>query len=117
MQKIFIYIIVAVVVGIAGLGLWSMNKPAEPAPVPTGAEAATEAVKEDVANKQDVEKSDVIIVAVIAKEWPNSCLGVTKPDLVCLQVITPGYEIKASTEGKTYTYHTNASGSALVLID
>lgn len=109
------------ILGAIGLGVWSMNKPAEPAPVPPGAEAATEAVREDMAERQNVEEKDVIIVSVTSREWPNSCLGMDKPNLICLQVITPGYEIVAKTKvegmSKNYTYHTNASGSAIALID
>ncbi len=89
----------------------------EGAPVPPAAQPAAEAVKEDVAQKENVNKNEVAIVSVTSKEWPNSCLGINKPELVCLQIITPGYEIVARAHGNTYTYHTNASGNAIVLVE
>jgi hypothetical protein len=33
------------------------------------------------------------LVEVRSTNWPNSCLGISRPDTVCLQVITPGYLI------------------------
>ncbi len=117
MTKISYAVAALAIIGAVGLGIWFMNptKPS-PVPVPPGSEAAAEAVREDVAKKENVQKDEVTIVSVVSREWSNSCLGVNDPDLVCLQVITPGYEIAARAKGKTYTYHTNASGSAIVLV-
>ena len=112
--KIFYYIVAILIVG--GLGFFLFANNTSPEPVQPIRNQATEAVREDVARREDVNKEEVSIVAVVTKEWRDSCLGIDKPDLICAQVITPGYEITATAKSKTYTYHTNASGSAIVLI-
>ena len=49
-------------------------------------------------------------------QWngPNSCLGVSSPDAMCAQVITPGYRVVLEANGRQYEYHTNETGSQIV---
>ena len=56
----------------------------------------------------------VSIIKVEAVEWPDSCLGVSSPDAMCAQVITPGYRIQLEANGRQYEYHTNETGSQIV---
>ncbi len=40
--------------------------------------------------------------------WPNSCLGVAlPPNVVCAQVIVPGFRIVLEADGALHTYHTS----------
>jgi hypothetical protein len=57
---------------------------------------------------------EVKIVKVESVEWPDSCLGISRPDARCAQAITPGYRITLEANGKQYEFHTNADGSAVV---
>jgi hypothetical protein len=47
-------------------------------------------------------------------DWPDACLGVTRPEVMCAQVITPGFRIVLAAQGREYEYHTNADGSVVV---
>jgi hypothetical protein len=47
------------------------------------------------------------VVSVTEKEWSDGCLGLGKPEESCLQALTPGYEVKLSAQGVTYTYRTD----------
>jgi hypothetical protein len=48
-------------------------------------------------------------------DWPDSCLGVDTPGVVCLQVITPGFRfVVTATPGTPYAeYHTDLNGHAV----
>ena len=56
----------------------------------------------------------VSIIKVEAVEWPDSCLGISSPDAMCAQVITPGYRVLLEANSRSYEYHTNETGSQLV---
>jgi len=62
-----------------------------------------------------VPAADMTVVSAEAVEWNDACLGVTGPDEMCAQVITPGYRVVVETGGQQYTYHTDSSGSSLRL--
>ncbi len=115
MGRIFYWLFVIFgIVTVSVLLFLGTTKPAT-APSNPASAAATQAVKHDVASRANVSESEVKIVSVTAKDWPNSCLGINRSDVVCAQVVIPGYDIKASAKGTTYDYHTNTSGSAVVL--
>lgn len=57
----------------------------------------------------------IIIQEVEATQWPDSCLGIQQPKTACLQVITPGYLVTLEYNGKLYIYHTNKTGSVILL--
>lgn len=43
-------------------------------------------------------------------DFPDSCLGVPKPNEICEQVVTQGFRIQLVTDGMLYEYHTDAFG-------
>lgn len=47
-------------------------------------------------------------------EWPDSCLGVSTPDVACAQVITPGYIVIFDTGVLAYEFHTDLNGNAVL---
>lgn len=71
-------------------------------------------MRETLANALGIDYTRTVVVSAEAVEWPNSCLGVARPGLACLEVITPGMLISLKEKGMTYEYHTNADGSAIV---
>lgn len=75
--------------------------------------AAAAAVRVQAAREYSVMENEVIIVEINAMDWPNSCLGVSRPAESCLQVITPGFEVKTDIRGEEAVYHTNLAGSAV----
>ncbi len=48
-------------------------------------------------------------------EWPDSCLGVNTPGLVCLQVITPGFRfVVTAAPGRPFAeYRTDLNGHSV----
>ncbi len=54
------------------------------------------------------------VISVEGVDWPDSCLGVSSPDVMCAMVITPGYRILLEYDGRQYEYHTNLSGERVV---
>lgn len=124
MNKDYIYIIgVLLFSALAAMGFRTINKPTivEPqgqqpnAPaIEPGEDSAVQAVSQDIAKRTGVKPE---IISVIAKNWSNSCLGVEKPGIMCAQIVTPGYEIKARAQGKEYIYHTNSNGKAVILAE
>ncbi len=54
------------------------------------------------------------VVSVEEVEWPDSCLGVSSPDVMCAQIVTPGYRIGLEYAGLKYEYHTDLSGERVV---
>ena len=76
-------------------------------------ELAVDAVQLHVATRFGVHENDVIVLRTVSREWPDSCLGVPVPDEMCLQVITPGYEVKVQVEGEVHYYHTNSDGTVI----
>ncbi len=58
---------------------------------------------------------EIETLAVEATEWSDSCLGIGYPDAMCAQVITPGFRMEFSSEGETFTLHTNEDGSQIAV--
>ncbi len=51
------------------------------------------------------------IVRTERVDWPDACLGIETPGLMCAQVITPGFRVLLEADGKRYEFHTDLSGS------
>ncbi len=56
----------------------------------------------------------VSVLSVEEVEWPDSCLGVSQKDVMCAQVITPGYRVVLEYAGNRYEYHTSQTGDQIV---
>ncbi|GAB4473016.1 MAG: hypothetical protein Kow0088_07990 [Anaerolineales bacterium] len=54
---------------------------------------------------------EVRILSFERVDWPDACLGIETPGLMCAQVITPGFRILLEVDGKRYEFHTDLSGS------
>ncbi|MDA1052723.1 MAG: beta-propeller domain-containing protein [Planctomycetota bacterium] len=56
------------------------------------------------------------LTKVSPREWPDSCLGVAAEDVVCAQVITPGFKIVFEYALTEYIYHTD-TGDRVIAVD
>jgi hypothetical protein len=54
------------------------------------------------------------VVTAEAVEWPDSSLGCPQPDMMYLQVITPGYQVVFEVDGVQYDIRATESGSVMV---
>ena len=71
-----------------------------------------ELIKQLAANL-GLQESDIKVVSNTEIEFPDSCLGVSMPDIMCSQVVTPGHIVVLEANGVQYEYHTNADGSTV----
>jgi hypothetical protein len=81
---------------------------------PSGAPPA-ETMRDILAQRLGVSLSGVEPVAEESVEWNNACLGVQLPDVMCAEVITPGYRLVYNIDGEEYVIHTNQDLSSYVV--
>jgi len=92
-----------------------------PTPEPTEAQIPVDAPPAQLAALRalvaalGVTPEQITIVSVEEMDWPDGCLGVQRPNVACLQVITPGFRIVLEANGAQYEYHTDTDGRVVVL--
>ena len=79
------------------------------------AQEAVTAVRADVVQRTGVPAENLVFAEVSSREWNDSSLGCPQPGFQYLQVITSGWVIVVEAGGESFEYHTNQSGSAVVL--
>jgi len=79
-----------------------------------GANTAQSLVVKQLAKALGKAETDIKVVSSTPIEWPDACLGMAQPDVVCAQVITPGFIFVLAADALQYEYHTNADGSQVV---
>jgi hypothetical protein len=52
----------------------------------------------------------ITLISTEAVEWPDGCLGIRKPGVMCTQAIVPGYRIILEANGVQYEVRTNEDG-------
>ena len=62
---------------------------------------------EALASELNVPRERIVVVRFEPHDWPDSSLGCPQPGRTYLQVITPGYRVILSADGREYEYHTN----------
>jgi hypothetical protein len=89
----------------------SADRPVRPASTPRLAHPSPEPLvalaTADAARQTQADQSDVRIVQVEAREWPDRSLGCPRPGLGYAQAITPGYLIVVESRGRRLEYHTD----------
>ena len=54
-----------------------------------------------------VAPGQLAIIAVEARDWPDSSLGCPQPGRAYAQIVTPGYRVIVQANGREYDYRTN----------
>ena len=92
---------------------------ATPNPKPTDAPAVEfdsndplVGIKKYLYEQYSILPGDVRLVEQQEREWSDSCLGLGRPDEICMQVITPGFIVTVETPRGTVVFHTASSLSA-----
>jgi hypothetical protein len=70
----------------------------------------------DLAQRLKIDVNTITLVSVEKVDWSDACMGIQQPDVMCAQVITPGYKVILEANGQQYEYHTNESGSVVRLV-
>ena len=81
----------------------------------TAPQAALNA-RADLAQRLQVDIDTIGLVSVEHVDWPDGCMGIHTPGVMCAMVITPGYKVVLEANGQQYEYHTNESGSVVRLV-
>lgn len=76
---------------------------------------AAQAAKDTLAQQLGLDASKITLVKVESVQWPDGCLGVPQPGIMCNMLVTPGYRVILQAAGQQYEYHTNLSGDTVVL--
>ena len=69
-----------------------------------------------LAKQLEISSNNVLVQNSEVVDWPDSCLGVIKEDLICVPVLTPGYRIILEAFGAVYEFHADIYGSRLIPI-
>ena len=84
-----------------------VETPTTTAPVMVENALVNERVSKVLATGLGISPELVQVVSVTEKEWSNGCLGLPKEGEICTEALVPGYEVKLSAQGVTYTYRTD----------
>jgi hypothetical protein len=90
-------------------GLISKPSAEQWATAPQAALSARQALVEQL----KIDPDTIALVSVEKVDWPDACLGVQTPGVMCAQVITSGYRVVMEAQGNLYEFHTNETGSAV----
>lgn len=63
----------------------------------------------DLAARLGVSEDKIKFFSAERVDWSDGCLGISRPDVACIQVITPGFKILLQLNSQTYEYHTSLS--------
>ena len=83
-----------------------IEQPGKPDPV-------EEAVITQLAGNLGLDESDITVVSNESAEFKDACLGVAMDDVMCAQIVTPGYIVILEANGFQYEYHANEDGSMI----
>ncbi len=72
-----------------------------------------QAVVEQLAMNLGLDESDITVVSNEAVDFGDACLGVSMPEIMCAQVVTPGSIIVLEANDIQYEYHTSEDASRI----
>jgi hypothetical protein len=78
-----------------------------------GVNAGEKAAIGQLANALGIPAGQIQVVTNSSVEWPDACLGIARPGMMCAQVVTPGKSIVLEANGVQYEFHTNQDGSVV----
>jgi hypothetical protein len=86
-----------------------------PPAVGEGSSAVNEIARQTLAQELGVRVEDARVVSSGQVDWPNGCLGIQKPDMMCTDAIVPGYQIILEVNGRQYEVRTDLTGRQAVV--
>jgi|WetSurMetagenome_2_1015567.scaffolds.fasta_scaffold844843_1 hypothetical protein len=60
---------------------------------------------DNLSNMEHLDKTKIIVKSAEVIDWGDTSLGCPKEGMIYAQIITPGYKIMLSAEGKDFDYH------------
>jgi hypothetical protein len=93
---------------------WDMDASLGACPPVEGANEVIELAKAELARRLGISLKEVEVQSVKLTEFSDTSLGAPEPGKTYAQVVTPGYVIELTAEGRTYRYH--ASDDRIVVV-
>jgi hypothetical protein len=84
------------------------------APVHADLTPAQLAAEKALADSAKITVDQITLVSTEAVNWPDGCLGMVLPGVLCAKGPVPGFRIKLSAGGRDYEYHTNQDGTSVI---
>ncbi|HRW07572.1 MAG TPA: hypothetical protein P5121_20855 [Caldilineaceae bacterium] len=78
--------------------------------------AALQAARQTLATTLDIHPYALQMESIVSTDWPDSCLGVHSPEVMCAAVTTPGYAVTLSWQGQFYQVNSNADGTQVAQV-
>jgi hypothetical protein len=119
MKRVFLF------VGLLILLIAACSPQAQPTDLPPVVEEGATHISTDLSPAQraaitalsqnlDLGVDQIKVVSTEAVDWPDGCLGVSREEISCTQVITPGFRVILDANGKRVEYRTNQDGSMIL---
>jgi hypothetical protein len=96
------------------------EQPSEVPPTSTPTQPAAEltsaqqAALQEVSTKYKISPDQIKITSTEPKTWPNGCMGVVIPGVMCANVIVDGFVIRLEANGQQFEIHTNQDGTSVI---
>jgi hypothetical protein len=87
---------------------------ATPVQIPTDLSPAQRAAVSRLSATLALPPERIFVSSTEAVTWPNGCLGVVLPGVLCTRNEVPGFRIVLSASGKKYEFHTNQDGTSIL---
>ena len=75
---------------------------------------AQQAAIQLVSKKYNLTVDQIKVISIEEVTWPNGCLGVVIPGVMCTDVIVYGFNVKLEANGQQFEIHTNENGSSAI---
>ncbi len=94
------------------------SKPTEAVPSPTHPPVdltpAQMAAIQAVSEKYNISIDQIKLVSTEAVTWPNGCLGVVIPGVMCTEALVDGFRIILDSSGQQFEIRTNQDGTSVI---
>jgi hypothetical protein len=77
--------------------------------------AIAQAVVADAARRAGVDPKSLRLTTAERRTWPDSCLGLGGTNLLCQEVLVPGWQVALESQQQRWVYRTDLSGNLVVL--
>ena len=82
-------------------------------PTSTVPDGVIQQTSQALAQTLGIDSTAVTLVQAQATSWPDSCLGIQTPGLMCAQHVVDGYQVTLAANGQQFTYRSNGDGSSI----
>ena len=73
------------------------------------------AVVQDLAQRTGQPIQTFKVIHIEQQTWPDGCLGLSEPDMLCTMALVPGWRVVVSDGAQDWTYRTDDQGQVIKL--